>query len=111
MTTELTKVAQQALEALRNAQQLEHLVDRKMQRAAIAALERALTQRPVAHGLPELVQWHKEQAHGWRYAAMTSAADKVEPCRSSLLRMADFHESAAQAIASLPARPPPAGHA
>ena len=51
--------------------------------------------------LRDLADWHWSQATTLRKAARTTAIDKPEPSRSSLLRMADWHEEQKQLLAAL----------
>ena len=53
------------------------------------------------NALAELADWHWSQATTLRKAAITTAIDKPEPSRSSLLRMADWHEEQKQLLAPL----------
>ena len=48
-----------------------------------------------------LADWHWSQATTLRKAASTTAIDKTEPCKSSLLRMADWHEAQKLLLAAL----------
>ena len=45
-----------------------------------------------AKALRDLANWHWSQATTLRKAASTTAIDRPEPSRSSLLRMAEWHD-------------------
>ena len=59
------------------------------------------TTKAAQAALRDLADWHWSQATTLRKAAITTAIDKPEPSRSSLLRMADWHEEQKQLLASL----------
>ena len=54
-----------------------------------------------AQALRDLADWHWSQATTLRKAASTTAMDTPEPCRSSLLRMADWHDDQKRLLAAL----------
>jgi hypothetical protein len=49
----------------------------------------------------DLAAWHTEQAFQWVRAAETTAMDKPEPVRGSLLRLAAWHREQAELVAEL----------